>query len=234
MFAAEFVFLYWGLTFTTASRSVIFLYMAPFLVALGAHYLIPGERLTRTRRARPRPRLQRAVPGLRGGAHPAESPRADRRPARGDGGGPVGGHDGAGEAAEPPRRHARSARSSTSSPSPDRSSSCSRSPWASAGSPTRAPVVIGALAYQAVVVAFASYLTWFWLLERYPASAIAALSFCDAALRRAGRRADPGRTPHRLSRRGGGPGRRRHLPGEPPPGLTACPHSLSLPGRGPG
>src|SRR5260370_13568253 len=46
MFAAEFIFIYGGLAFTTASRSVIFLFSAPFFVALGAHLFIPGERLT--------------------------------------------------------------------------------------------------------------------------------------------------------------------------------------------
>jgi len=40
-----------------------------------------------------------------------------------------------------------------------------------------APLVIGALAYQTVVVAFASYLAWFWLLGRYPAALMAAFTF---------------------------------------------------------
>lgn len=33
------------------------------------------------------------------------------------------------------------------------------------------------LAFQSVVVAFASYLTWFWLLRRYPATRLSAFSF---------------------------------------------------------
>jgi len=41
-------------------------------------------------------------------------------------------------------------------------------------------LVIGSLLYQIIVVAFASYLTWFWLLSRYPASALAAFSFMVA------------------------------------------------------
>ena len=45
LFGTEFVFLYWSLVFTSASRAVLFLYMSPFVVALGAHALIPGERL---------------------------------------------------------------------------------------------------------------------------------------------------------------------------------------------
>ena len=45
-FTLEFAFLYPGLDRTTASRAVIFLYTSPFVVALGAHFLIPGDRLT--------------------------------------------------------------------------------------------------------------------------------------------------------------------------------------------
>ena len=45
LFAAQFLVLFPGLHLTTASRGVLFLYSAPFFVALGAHLLIPGERL---------------------------------------------------------------------------------------------------------------------------------------------------------------------------------------------
>lgn len=45
-FTAEFAFLYPGIERTTASRAVIFLYTSPFVVAAGAHFLIPGDRLT--------------------------------------------------------------------------------------------------------------------------------------------------------------------------------------------
>lgn len=46
LFAGEFLLIYWGLEFTMASRSAIFLYLSPFVVALGAQVFIPGERLT--------------------------------------------------------------------------------------------------------------------------------------------------------------------------------------------
>jgi drug/metabolite transporter (DMT)-like permease len=46
MFAVEFLVLYVGLDATTASRGVVFLYLAPFVVAFGAHFFIPGDRLT--------------------------------------------------------------------------------------------------------------------------------------------------------------------------------------------
>jgi drug/metabolite transporter (DMT)-like permease len=45
-FTIEFALLYPGLERTTASRAVIFLYTSPLVVAAGAHFLIPGDRLT--------------------------------------------------------------------------------------------------------------------------------------------------------------------------------------------
>ena len=45
-FTAEFALLYPGLKLTTAAHAVILLYTSPFVVALGAHFLIPGDRLT--------------------------------------------------------------------------------------------------------------------------------------------------------------------------------------------
>lgn len=46
-FGLEFVLVYGGLVWTTASRATVFLYTAPFVVALGSHRLL-GERLGRT------------------------------------------------------------------------------------------------------------------------------------------------------------------------------------------
>lgn len=45
-FAAEFGCLYPGLALTTAGHAVVLLYTAPFVVAVGAHFLIPGDRMT--------------------------------------------------------------------------------------------------------------------------------------------------------------------------------------------
>jgi drug/metabolite transporter (DMT)-like permease len=44
LFAAEFVALYWGMQFTTASRAAVILYLAPFVVAICGHFLL-GEPL---------------------------------------------------------------------------------------------------------------------------------------------------------------------------------------------
>jgi drug/metabolite transporter (DMT)-like permease len=45
LFALEFLLIYGGLRFTTASRASLFLYTAPFFVALGGRWLMPGEHL---------------------------------------------------------------------------------------------------------------------------------------------------------------------------------------------
>ncbi len=45
LFAGEFLLIFWGLDFTYASRAVIFLYLSPFVVAIGAQFFIPGEQL---------------------------------------------------------------------------------------------------------------------------------------------------------------------------------------------
>lgn len=45
-FAFEFALLFQAIQFTTVARASVFFYTMPFWVALGAHFLIPGERLT--------------------------------------------------------------------------------------------------------------------------------------------------------------------------------------------
>jgi drug/metabolite transporter (DMT)-like permease len=47
LFAAEFALIFLGLQYTTASRGVIFLYTAPFFVALSAVWLLPHEHMRR-------------------------------------------------------------------------------------------------------------------------------------------------------------------------------------------
>ncbi len=44
LFALEFVLIYPGLMWTTATRTSLFLYTAPFFVTIGAHFLLPGDR----------------------------------------------------------------------------------------------------------------------------------------------------------------------------------------------
>jgi drug/metabolite transporter (DMT)-like permease len=43
LFALEFVLIYLGLVWTTATRAVLFIYLAPFFVVIGSRWLIPGD-----------------------------------------------------------------------------------------------------------------------------------------------------------------------------------------------
>ena len=44
LFGIEFLLIYRGLLHTTASRAVLFIYLAPFFVAVGARWFFPGDR----------------------------------------------------------------------------------------------------------------------------------------------------------------------------------------------
>src|SRR5262245_13390999 len=175
MFSAEFVFLYRGLAYTTASRSVIFLYMAPFMVALGAHWLIPGERLTAPRALG----LALAFAGL-GLAFAEALALPSRRELIGDLLETLAAMLWAATTVLVKRRGYQTV-------TPDRTLfyqlaisgpllialSLALGERPAAHPP---PLVWAALGYQGAVVAFASYLAWFWLLARYPASSVAAFS----------------------------------------------------------
>jgi len=47
LFALEFLLIYRGLLWTTATRAVLFLYLAPFFVVIGSRWLIPGDHFDR-------------------------------------------------------------------------------------------------------------------------------------------------------------------------------------------
>ena len=176
MFAAEFIFIYAGLAFTTASRSVIFLYSAPFFVALGAHWFIPGERLTASKVAG----LAIAFVGLcLAFADGLYLP--SRRELIADGLELLGGLAWGGSTVVIKMR-------SDLSLTPQRTLFYQLTistvlliglalALGEAGLTHPTVPVLGALAYQAVIVAFVSYLIWFWLLQRYPASGLASFSF---------------------------------------------------------
>ena len=46
LFGLEFICIYLGLLYTDAARAVIFVYLSPFVVAVGAHFFLRGDRLT--------------------------------------------------------------------------------------------------------------------------------------------------------------------------------------------
>ncbi len=176
LFAGEFLLIYWGLEFTNASRAVIFLYMSPFVVALGAQLFIPGEHL----------RLIQVVglccafvgiviafseslrlPSYRmligdsmlvaaaviWGATTVlikASPLATIRPGK--------------------TLFYQLAVSAVVLP-------LGSLAMGETGIIRLTPLIIGSLVYQAVWVAFITYLAWFWLIHHYPASRLASFTF---------------------------------------------------------
>jgi drug/metabolite transporter (DMT)-like permease len=44
LFGLEFLLIYRGLVWTTVTRGTLFLYLAPFFVVIGSHWLVPGDR----------------------------------------------------------------------------------------------------------------------------------------------------------------------------------------------
>ncbi len=46
LFGLEFACIYFGMLYTDAARSVVFVYLSPFVVAVGAHLFLKGDRLT--------------------------------------------------------------------------------------------------------------------------------------------------------------------------------------------
>jgi drug/metabolite transporter (DMT)-like permease len=175
LFGLEFACVYWGLMFTTAARAVLFIYAAPFVVALGAHWLLPAERLHGTK-----------VAGLLGAFAGVALAFADglRLPTWRELGGDV--LELAGAVLWGATTLVIKTRGAGVSPHRTLFYQLAGSAlllgalaWATGEAGiTRLSVPLGlAVAYQTVVVAFASYLLWFWLLARYPASQMHAFTF---------------------------------------------------------
>lgn len=176
LFAAEFVLLYGGLSLTTAARGVVFLYTAPFVVAVGAHLFVPGDRLTRTRAVG----LVAAFGGLLFAF--AESLRLPSRDeVQGDllclAAAVLWGATTVLVKASPlvraPAEKTLLYQLGVSALVLPVIAGLRGEPWIVR--PT--PLVLAALAYQTVLVASASYVAWFWLVARYPPSRLAAFSF---------------------------------------------------------
>ena len=176
LFAGEFLLIYRGLELTHASRAVIFLYMSPFVVALGAQLFIPGEHLRmiqvvglccafagiavafRESLSFPTHRMLIGDVMLVGAAVlwgattvlVKASPLARINPAK--------------------TLLYQLAVSAIVLPL---GSLAMNEP----GIVLMTPLIAGCLAYQTVWVAFITYLAWFWLVRHYPASRLASFTF---------------------------------------------------------
>ncbi|PXW24374.1 DMT family transporter [Paraburkholderia caballeronis] len=185
LFAAEFVFIFFGLTMTSASRMAVFLYTAPCFTALGLHWFTPGEKLRRTQWIG----IAIAFAGMtiafadgfsRTGASAGDA-QALLMGVAGDALGVLGGI--AWAATTVVVRTTTLAHASASKTLFYQLAVSAVVLLALAGATGEwqvrdiTPIAMLALGYQAVVVAFVSYLAWFWLLTRYMASRLAVFSF---------------------------------------------------------
>ncbi|WP_296658428.1 DMT family transporter [Paraburkholderia sp.] len=194
LFAGEFICIFLGLTMTSASRMAVFLYTAPCFTALGLHWFTPGERMRRTQW------IGIAVAfagmalafadgfvrngtdsGASSGAGSANDLHAMLTGLAGDALGVLGGALWA--ATTVVVRTSTLAHVSASKVLFYQLAVSALVLLALAAGlgqmevRTVTPLAVMAIGYQAVVVAFASYLAWFWLLTRYMASRLSVFSF---------------------------------------------------------
>jgi drug/metabolite transporter (DMT)-like permease len=176
LFGCEFLLIYWGLEFTHASRAIIFLYISPFVVALGAQLFIPGEQL----------RLIQVVGLFCAFAGIALAFRESLnfntyQMLTGDsmlaGAAVLWGATTVLIKASPLAKIRPSKtllyQLAVSAVVLPVGSLVMNEP----GVVQITPLVLGCLAYQTVWVAFITYLAWFWLVRTYPASRLASFTF---------------------------------------------------------
>ena len=176
LFAVEFLLLYWGLQYTTAARSVLFLNTSTFFVALGAHLTIEHDKLTK-------PKIAGLIAAFTGVlvAFSDSLSMPTWHALIGDAmtlGGAIAW--GATTVLVKATKLARIRPERTLMYQLVVSAIALLAASASIGESGFThvtPLVISALAYQIVAIAFASYLAWFWFIAHYPASQVASFAF---------------------------------------------------------
>jgi drug/metabolite transporter (DMT)-like permease len=175
LFAAEFVFIFAGLGLTDAARMVVFVYLAPAMTAFGLHFLIPQERLS----ARQWAGILLAFGGI--AVAFGDGFTSGRGTLLGDFFGVLGAAFWAATTVLIRATKLASANANktlfyqlaVSGPILLAVSWLMGEP----GIIRLTPLVVAAFVYQCAVVAFASFLTWFWLLRRYLAARLSVLTF---------------------------------------------------------
>jgi drug/metabolite transporter (DMT)-like permease len=176
LFAFEFMLIFWGLVFTQAVRAAVLIYLAPFVVAVGAHFYVPGDRLTRAKLVGLAAAFAGVVVAL------ADALRLpSQRELIGDAM-CILAAVAWGATTVLIRASALAQASAEKTLLYQLAVSAVVLPLAALllGEPgivALSPLVLAALFYQTVIVAFASYVAWFWLVARYPPSLLAAFSF---------------------------------------------------------
>jgi len=177
LFAAEFACIFLGLQFTTASRMAVFIYLSPFVVAMGMPFVAHSERL--------RP-LQWAGLVIAFAGVAVAFAEGFHAPAAGEGQW-VGDALGVGAALLWGATTLTIRASALATAPPEKTLAyqlaisgvllaiaalATGERWPA----TMAPLSAGSMVFQTVVVTFASYLAWFWLVRHYPATRIASFT----------------------------------------------------------
>lgn len=177
LFAAEFGCIFLGLQYTTASRMAVFIYISPFVVALGMPFIAHTERLRPSQMAG----LLLAFAGVAWGfAEGFTRPAAGATQWLGDALGVAAGVLwGATTLAIRGSRLAAASAEKTllyqlaiSGLALAAAALLRGQAWA----PTLSALTWASLFFQVVVVTFASYLLWFWLVRHYPATRLASFT----------------------------------------------------------
>ncbi len=179
LFAAEFACIFVGLQHTTASRMVVFIYLSPFVVALGMPFIARGERLTAAQWGG----LMLAFAGVAWAFAEGFAPAAPGPHERQWVGDALG--IGAGALWGATTLAIRGTRLAGASAEKTLLYQLAVSglllalaaPLAGESWPHQVSALTwSALAFQTVIVSFASYLAWFWLVRHYPATRLAAFT----------------------------------------------------------
>jgi len=175
LFGAEFALIYGGLAHTNVSRMTVFVYLTPPLTALGVHFFVPGERLTPVQWTGVCVSFAGLVLAF------SEGFASDKATWVGDLCGLVAALLWAATtvlirrtrlAAAPPAKTLFYQLAVSTAVM----YLCSKG-LNEPGVVSLSALALASLAYQAVAVAFASYLAWFWLLSRYLAARLSVMSF---------------------------------------------------------
>ncbi len=178
LFAGEFLFVGEGLRFTHASHMAVFLYTSPIFTALGLHWLMPSERLRRLQWIGIGVAFTGILVAFGGGWLQGG---VSLSVLWGDTLGVL-----AALAWGATTVVVRTSKLSDASPTQTLlyqlvGAFALLLPMAfltgQAGPVSLAPMAWGSLLFQGIVVSFASYLAWFWLLRRYLASSLSVFSF---------------------------------------------------------
>jgi drug/metabolite transporter (DMT)-like permease len=177
LFAAEFACIFIGLQYTSASRMAVFIYLSPFVVALGMPFIVAAERLDRWQLLGLAAAFAGVVWAFAGGfTGPTIGPRQWFGDALGLAAAVLWGLT---------TLVLRASRLNTALPEKTllyqllvsglalaAASAAVGEAWPA----TLSGASLWPLAFQTVVVSFASYLVWFWLLRHYPATRLAAFT----------------------------------------------------------